>query len=156
MEQICGRQPSKVGVLKYLVQEADFRPTDKQIEDFLIRVEDLVKPIPAGATKPISFTFHVRGKVPVIRPVKSGFNSLVMGVCLLMREGHPNTFRKTLLAMPEWFSESEENFKSARKIQGIEPTIWLKHCTAHESREVCKLVVTKFGYLPESLTIEEK
>ena len=96
----------------FLAPLAGYQPDDEVVKDFLDsvgvpslvnQISDKPPPPPPPPRKPHSFTFQEGGEIPV----KSQWSRLLVGVCLLMHELHPDDFRAVLLAMPEWFTVSK-------------------------------------------------
>ena len=131
------------------------RPSDERVEKILSELgvkvvsepTDPKKPNP----KPASFTFQAGKEKPVVKEVKEWKNVLV-GVCELMLELHPNTFKKTALELSR-FTDSRKKLTQQIGSTGI----YVKsNVDAAAVKKFCPELVAKFGYPKDSLTIEER
>ena len=99
-------------------------------------------------SKPTSFTFRVSGEEPVVREVKEWKEVLVV-VCELMLERHPETCRESLLKIREGFSELHRPFSYKIDSMGI----YAKYVGAPGVKKTCARVLSEFGYPESSLVI---
>ena len=138
------------------------RPSDEQVEYFLSElgvkvISELPGPGVPGkgtkkqGTKPASFTFQAGKEEPVVKEVKN-WRSVLVGVCELMLELHPNTFKKTALELSR-FTDSSEKLTQEIGSTGI----YVKYVASADAvKKFCPDLVAKFGYPKDSLTIEER
>lgn len=150
-------------IVTKLAENYGVQPTEEQVKEFLSATGILVKaPVvdkPSGKKqvqkhiKPKSFTLHIEGEAQVVKPAKH-WNPLLLGVCLLMLERHPDEFSRELLEMPKWFSKYKESFRYSQPI--ADTGLHARWGGSSEIRAICPEIVSKFGYPPESLTIQEK
>lgn len=147
------------GILTTLAESHGVQPNTEQVKQFIKSMGTLVNPSesdkPNGKklVKPASFTLQVNGEEPIVQPAKH-WNELLLGVCLLMQSRHPDDFAKEVLETPKWFSESKENFKYSQPI--ADTGIYVKWGGSSEIKQACPEIVSKFGYPPAALTIQEK
>ena len=80
-----------------------------------------------------------------------GWNNFLVEICELMQDRHPKSFRKHILSMPEWFSDSEEFFSNSTPV-GNEG-IYAKWGGSREIRKACYEIIDKFDYPEDSLEI---
>ena len=80
-----------------------------------------------------------------------GWNNFLVEICELMQDRHPESFRKHILSMPEWFSDSEEYFSNSTPV-GNEG-IYAKWGGSREIRKACYEMLDKFDYPEDSLEI---
>ncbi len=157
---LASERKIKIEVLKLLTQESGIDPNDRLIEKFLREggIDKLISPIPVKAKplKPVGFSLSLGGEPPIHRCVKKSWKDLLTSVCLLMTQRHPEDFRHHFLeGMPGWFKESKSEFSKPSWPIG-DTGIWVKSGSGKGVKQVCWTVVTKFGYPPGSLEIEEK
>lgn len=149
-------------IVTALAEKHGVQPNAVQVKQFLQQKGTLVNEVSDASgsktqkhIRPTSFAIRRRGYSTIARPVApKSWNKLLIDICLLMEDLHHENFRQTILGIPEWFSESTEGFKFSRPVG--DTGIYLKHGNTAEIRKLAPLVISKFGYPPESLTIEEK
>ena len=134
------------------------RPSDEQVEKILARlgvkvISELPKPGPKKRNpKPASFTFQTGKEKPVVKEVKE-WKSVLVGVCELMSERHPDVFKKMPRELPKRFKDSGEGYTQQIGSTGI----YVKYvASAAVVKKFCPDLVAKFGYPKDSLTIEER
>ena len=134
-------------------------PHEEQVEQFLksVGVPSLVKqingdPEPPRPRKPYSFTFQGGDEIPV----KSEWSRLLVGVCLLMHERHPDEFRPALLAMPESFTDSAPAPGEDWPKPVGETGIYAHYGNMNAIKRRCTALLGKFGYPSTALTIKLK
>ena len=118
--------------------------------------ESLVNEVPAGGLRPPkSFALRTSptgnmGTRKVGTPI--GWNRLLLDICRLMSERHPESFRKEVLSMTDRFAGSEVG--PAPRPVG-DTGIFAKYGGAVEIRNACYEIVTRFGYPKDSLVIKD-
>ena len=134
------------------------RPSDEQVEKILSRlgvkvISELPKPgLKKPNPKPASFTFQTGKEKLVVKEVKV-WKSVLLGVCELMSERHPDIFKKMPLELPKRFKDSGEGYTQQIGNTGI----YVKYvASADVVKKFCPELVAKFGYPKDSLTIEER
>ena len=148
------------GVLKSLAHERDILASESQLERFLNSSGSLINVVNDGRATakhkrimPASFTFRADGK-EVTEPVRY-WNELKLGVCKLMHERHPDTFRDVVLGMSSsWFSESANSPSHPQQIG--DTGIYVRWGGSGAIRNLCFSIMASFRYPEGSLTIDEK
>ena len=134
------------------------RPSDEQVEKILSPlgvkvISELPEPRRKKPNpKPASFTFQTGKEKPVVKEVKV-WKSVLVGVCELMSERHPDVFKRMPLELPKRFKDSGEVYTQQIGSTGI----YVKYvASADVVKRFCPELVAKFGYPKDSLTIEER
>ena len=118
----------------------------------------LVNAVPTGKTtkKPASFVLHASptGKSKKAHQISkhNGWKNLLVEVGELMQKRHPESFRKEMLSVTDWFAESED---SQFSIPVGDTGVFAKLGSAGEFRDACDRIVTRFGYPRDSLVIKD-
>lgn len=151
-------------VALWVEENTGHRPTVEQVRQRLdsqgVKItRDISRPKNKGSrvvkvvTKPASFTFQVEGEKPVVRRLpKSAWSQLLVGICELMQERHPDTFHEGIFSVPGWFSDTESK-KFPLRIGGS--GIYARWPSSGEFKEGCHAVVAVFEP-SAALTIHEK
>lgn len=135
----------------------DPHPDEEQVEQFvesvgllsLVHQVTTVTP-PPPTSKPYSFTFRTGDEILV----KSHWSRLLVEVCLLMHECHPDKFRAVLLAMPEgWFTGSKPAAGKWHKAIGA-TGIYAYYGNGNDIKHRCAVLLGEFGYPATALTIK--
>ena len=134
----------------------DPHPDEEQVEQFIesVGLRSLVQQVttatpPSTTSKPYSFTFQ--GGEAIL--VKSWWSRLLVEVCLLMHERHPDKFRTALLAMPEWFTASKPASGNWPKAIG-DTGIYAHFGDGNAVKHRCAVLLREFGYPATDLTIK--
>ena len=143
-------------LLAFIEGITDPHPHEEQVEQFLksVGVSSLVHQVttvtpPPPPPKPRSFTFQGGDETPV----KSRWSNLLVGVCLLMHEHDPDKLRATLLARPEWFTESKPVSGNWPKAIG-DTGIYAHFGDGNAVKHRCAVLLGEFGYPASDLTIK--
>ena len=112
---------------------------------------------PKSKKKPHSFAFLASpdGTKKMNHDLNKGYKSwrgLLVKICELMQERHPDEFRETILQMPNRFSPNEN---SKYKISVRDTGIYARSGNAIDFMDSCYDVVTKFDYPKDSLVIKD-
>ena len=131
------------------------QPSDTEVMEFLSTVSISSQPssVQKKFPKPVSFTFSPGGERPITKRVTKFWKNVLLGVCALMIEWHPETFGETVLKMPDSFSRSDTDLGWAEPIK--DTGIYVKKGDGVYTKKICSKIVALFGYPQESLTIEE-
>ncbi|MYB49997.1 MAG: hypothetical protein F4X72_12155 [Dehalococcoidia bacterium] len=119
----------------------------------------LVNEVPTKAksrTKmPASFVLPTspasKGNKPQQLKNRSGWYNLLSGICELMQSRHPDSFHQNTLSMTDRFAENQ-NSKFSKPVGDV-GIYAKKQLRSGEIKDTCDMVVTKFGYPEDSLTI---
>ncbi len=105
--------------------------------------------------KPVSFTFQAEGEDTVGPiPVKSAWSLILVELCLLMQQCHPEKFVEALRAMPsDWFTETPPNSGNWPKPIG-NTGFYVCNVGKDGIKQRCGAVLKGFGYPLSALTIE--
>lgn len=148
-------------VVARLAERRDIQAKESQIKQFLHsrkpsvnRVTEAKKPI--SFPRPAKFTFQTGDGQPVVKavPKNKGWNKLLIDVCEIMLERRADTFDKAIREMPKWFSKSEDGLKYPQQIGST--GIYVEYGGTNAIKKFVPLLLTKCGYSPNSLTIEER
>ena len=162
LDKLASSEELQAEIIASIIDSDEISPSEAQIREFIRTKGRLFFDSNEGADrkgqrqrhiKPASFTFQPIGKDPIVRTAHH-WNELLVGVCGLMFELHPDTFDAKVLEIPKRFSTSSEDFRSSHPIG--ETGIYVAGGSSRRIRRVCRQVLTQFGYSPESLTIEVK
>ena len=159
--ELAADEQTREYVVAKLAERREIQTKESQIKEFLDSRKPSVNEViehkgPKRSPKPTSFTFRANGKSPISRPLPKlkGWNELLIIICELMRDYHPDTFDNTLSDMAEWFSKSSDRFKYSNPVGD---TGWhVKYGSTEDIKERLKKVVAKFGYPENALTFPEK
>ncbi len=129
---------------------------ESQLDRFLETVGTIINKVGDDRTtrkqshpKPAYFTFRAASG-EVTKTVRH-WKELKLGVCILMNELHPDTFRDIVLGMAgSWFSESAKSNSEQIGDTGI----YVKGSSSADINKLCSSIVARFGYAEGSLTIE--
>lgn len=115
-----------------------------------------VVPTVASRTRPATFALPVSpiGKRKTTRQISrhNGWNNLLLDVCQLMQERHPESFRNEILSMADRFAEvKDSNFDTPVGDTGV----FARWGNSAVIRDACYKVVTRFGYPRDSLEIKD-
>ena len=148
-------------VVAKLAERREIQAKETQFKQFLHSKKPSVNTVteakkPISFPKPAKFTFKAGDGQPVVRtvPKNKGWNELLVGVCELMLERRPEAFNKVVLEMPKWFSKSSGGLKSPKPIG--DTGIYVEFGGRDAINKLIPSLVTKCGYSPGSLTIQEK
>lgn len=105
--------------------------------------------------KPVSFTFQAEGEDTVGPiPVKSAWSPILVELCLLMQQCHPEKFVEALRAMPsDWFTETPPNSGNWPKPIG-NTGFYVCNVGKDGIKQRCGAVLKGFGYPSPALTIK--
>ena len=143
-----------------LAERRNIQAKESQILNFLHSRNPSVRKIsdnsPLSFPRPASLTLHVGDGRPVIItvPRNKGWNHLLHQVCQLLLDRHCSTFYEHVLGMPQWFSRTQTNLKAATLLDTA--NIYVAYGTSAELREFIPILISRFGYSPESVTIDER
>ena len=161
LSELAEDRNGQAELLQLLAEKKGITTSQENIERFIKWVPGpLVNEVPKGAAKthtfPASFALPASptGKKKYTCQVSrhNGWNNLLLEICELMRERHPENFRQEVLSITDRFVESKVG--PAPKPIGS-TGIFIKYGGSAEIERACYDVVARFGYPRESLVIED-
>lgn len=146
-----------VDFMAEFAKQKGVQPSDSEVLEFLSTVSlssHKTNPAQNKLPKPVSFTFTPEGERPIVKQVTKLWKDVLLGVCNLMLDRHPDTFGETVREMPNSFSKSDVDLGWSETIRNT--GIYVKKGDGSYTKKICPEIVALFGYPPDSLTIEEK
>ena len=152
--EFASDKQAQVDFIARLAEQRGPRPEDSHVLKFLSSYFDLVNPIDTSCNCPVrpeSFTFESQRKVEV-----KNWKQVMLKVCDLMRQRHPDTFADTIADIGTAWVEKSKHAPSDRFTQIGNSEIWINAVgSASKIRDMTNRVLKQFGY-PGELFIKKK
>lgn len=162
VNRLASSEDLQAEIIARIVDSDEISPSEEQLRDFIRSRGGIFSVSNEGTdrksqkqkhVKPASFTLHVSGREPLVRRAEH-WNELMVEFCELMFELHSCTFTDKVLQMPKMFSLSRADLRRPRPIGNT--GVHVASGSSRRIKRLCRQVLTRFGYPPESLTIQEK
>ena len=156
LDELSGNPELLTEFLTEFAKSKGIQPSEALVKEALSGVDVIKKPSEnkTKLLKPSSFTLRPMGEQPIVRPVKKRWKEVLLGVCAVMLERHPETFEGTVLGMPNSFSKSQGKLGWDEEIGNT--GIYVKKGDGYYTKKICLEILDVFGYPADSLFIEEK
>lgn len=167
LETLGQDAPELIELLTKLAEKQGLQPELEHIKAFIAArnvgvkfdLLDSGKGEKNSRAKPASFTFQVEGEKPrseIFRGRRESWNDLLIRLCTLMHERHPDKFRAVLLAMPKSFTDSAPVPGEEWPKPVGETGIYAKYGNMDTIKRCCAVLLGEFGYPVTALTIKLK
>ena len=152
--EFAGDKQAQVDFVANLAEQKGPRPDSSHVLKFLSSHFDLVNPIDTSCTcpiKPESFTFESQAIVEV-----KNWKQVVLKVCGLMQQRHPETFADTISDIGTAWVEKSKHAPSDKFTQIGNTEIWINAGgSAGKIRDMANHVLNQFKY-PGELFIKKR